>query len=731
MAVARPIRPSIAIATAVVAVAASILGVACHSDATSPRADAIASDGGSAASAEELARSFGLTIRPAVTDGVPLRVVDAGRGTPVAGALVVTVDECEFNYSDVQEGTRISDTRALLRTLGRAYATAPDGRVSVARPASPTSVFVWHGDAFGRTTLEVHDRDEHEVTLAPRALAVEVVDASARPQANVPIQLANCSLEPDSPGLTVATTDRDGRASIPALELERAVHRSCGRRDLVMVGDLVRGAAFQAVDARSLEPVRFVLPECGAVEIELQDALGRPLSKTAAVGRRLVLLATSSVDERPRGLARKRADWFDLERRCIRRLIEGSKCRFDHVEVGTILRFDLDILTDLLGGTERSRDSFHAVGADVNDNGSVRGPSRSGEVVRLTLRADSFGAPHEDDVDGEGGSEEERLPRSPAESSAETPSPAVDDVAEEADDSSSIDVAVLVDFPIEPCTLSARLDESRNPLDSDSCPWIDVNGRATMRDVTPGDDHWVEITLRSLGWGQDEVSLFELHGVNVAPRQRLRDPRLLAIDLRGRLRRHDVTIVDESGRPLSGPVLVRGAPHDAGIPRWFSDGTLTFLTLADRSPEVVVAAEGFRPAPLDLSAARQRVVLKRGIPIRLALAPGFTLPAKPRERLFVGVSELPHGMDDDGEELRSVEWRPNATPRFDLAEPGEWQVRFLVADARDDSNDPPCRERPSLASTIVVADRTEETLVEVAPDRDCWDRFVRGDDGRE
>src|SRR6185369_3056160 len=139
-----------------------------------------------------------------------------------------------------------------------AWATSSDGVARIAVPKAPLSVFVWSGEKFGRTTLEVHDRSEHVVPIAPRSLLVEVVDRDGRPQAGVPIQMAKCSLEPESTGTTVGTTGADGRFAIPALELERGVHRTCGRRDLVMLGSLIVGRELRAVDAPVLEPVKFV-----------------------------------------------------------------------------------------------------------------------------------------------------------------------------------------------------------------------------------------------------------------------------------------------------------------------------------------------------------------------------------------------------------------------------------------------------------------------------------------
>jgi hypothetical protein len=244
--------------------------VGCHSEkspAEEPRSETARR---SAVPASELAKSYGLEIRPEVADGATIRVVGAADRKPVVDALVVSADESSFTYWDSDDGGIRWNARTLLKELGEAYATSSEGVTRVAPPKEPRSIFVWHGGDFGRTTLEVHDREEHVVAMAPRERIVDVVDKAGKPVNGIPIQLGKCALEPMSIGTTIGFTGAEGRFAIPALELERGVHRSCGRRDLNMIGSLVSGFELRAADAPRLEPVRFTLPDCGTVELEIQ-----------------------------------------------------------------------------------------------------------------------------------------------------------------------------------------------------------------------------------------------------------------------------------------------------------------------------------------------------------------------------------------------------------------------------------------------------------------------------
>lgn len=705
----------------------SILAIltACDSESASRNADRGESQPTPALPAVELARSYGLEIRPDVLDGVPIRVVDAKTGKPVADALVVSVSESEFTYWDAGDGGITWNARSLLKHSGRAYVTSSDGVARIEAPREPRAVFVWHGGDFGRTTFEVHDRAEHVVSLAPRALIVEVVDKTGRPQPGIPVQLGKCALEPMSVGTTVGITGPDGRFAIPALELERAVHRTCGRRALVMLGVPVSGFESIAIDAPQLEPVRFVLPDCGEVDLDLQTSHPWPPGNDHAPWPRFRLSVETAKLGARCGLERRRETVPESERSLIQP-IDHPPYRLEHVEVGTTLWFNLEILEN---NSSRTFERLKAYGVDGLATEGIEGPTRAGEVRHILVKSARLGEPVEKVMaKDEPNSTVERLQE---ETDAE-------DRAREREFeegyrvSSSLDLSVLLDVEIEPCWLSVRLDDNREPNEHDSCPWIDVNGRATMRRVSAG-KHSVTITSRRLSNDYAEVPICRIEDVEVGPSQHLRDPRLQNIDLRGKLRVHRYEITDGDGRPLSGFIrLTRDGDRNFADEIWFEDGHVSFLTGVDDGVRASVAVNRFRKLALDLrssepAGALRRVFMQQGIGIHLALDKSLKLPDEPHDSIYIGVSEMPHWFESF-EELRTVELRPGADLKFKLAEPGDWTVIFLRSHD-DGSGEPTVSECKSVETTISVMDSEmgfqSVQYLTLSPDRDCWDALIQ------
>jgi hypothetical protein len=673
-------------------------------------------------SAAELAKSYGLELRPEVADGVPIRVVDAASGKPVGDALVVSVDETEFTYWDAGDGGIKWNARSLLVHSGQAYATSPDGRVRVAAPEDPRSVFVWRGEDFGRTTLELYDRAEHVVPVAPRALIVEVVDKNGKPQAGVPIQLGKCALEPDTIGTTVGITGPDGRFAIPALELERAVHRTCGRRALVMLGYMVSGFESRAIDAPQLEPVKFVLPDCGEVDFDLQTPHPWPPGDPAGAWPRFRLTVEGTKSGDPSGRERQRQHTSEKE---IVFPIDRPPYRLEHVELGTALWFDLDVQ---LSESTRTGGEVVAFGGDGLAAKHVDGPSRAGEVKHVLLKSESLGAPL---ANWSKQSEPDPRLQQTLDQESEKERVREDKLQEQMRVSSSIDVSVLLDVAIEPCWLSARLDDNQKPNEHDSCPWIDVNGRATMRWI-PAGKHSVTITERRISNDYADVPLCRIDDVEVGPSQHLRDPRLLNIDLRGKLRVHRYEIADGDGHPLTGFVrFTRDGDREFADDIWFKDGHVAFLTGVDDGVRATVAVNRFRKQALDLTSSEpaggpRKVFLERGIGIHLTLDRNLELPSAPHDTIYVGVSEMPHWCEtlDD---LRTVALRPDAELDFRLAEPGDWKVIFLRS--HDDGNgEATVTECSSVETTISVKDSERVDSVwwiDVHPDPDHWKELLR------
>jgi hypothetical protein len=658
-------------------------------------------------SAVERAREFGLELRPAAKDGVPVRVVDAASGRPVADALVVTVDEIEFTYSDTELGMPLAGD--LLRELGTAYATSADGIVTVAPCDAPQVAFAWSGRGFGRAALEVFDRDEHEIRVAPRDLEVEVVDTEGRSQSGVPILLGKCALNLEESGSPRGVTGADGRCTIAAIDLEQGVHRTCGRRDLLMVDGVVRTWEFRAVDAPVLEPVRFVLPPCGSLDVEIQDVHGKRLN---ALGQQLLAVVSGDVPGEIVGMQRVRSS-VSRSRSVDVPVVEG-RFRVDRVEVGmglTIRVFEVEQTEYGIGMNELDSavegHSSVEVRSVLGPKSAVVGPTKPGEVVNVVLKTeiDPTATPVEEE------------PRTKIGVDFVPPS-TPDEDAEVEEPPSSIALGVITDMPIDPCTLSARIDDLADPNEHDACVWIDVNGFATARSILPG-RHSVAIVTRDFGWRR-ERELVRFDGVEVRAKEHLRDPRLLSIDLRGKLRRHHLEIVDGAGRPLSGWIVRQGAETgDAPDREWFDSGNYEATVAASDTRPVSILVERHRTLRFDRLPERGRVVLPRGIPVRITLDLGVKIPSDPPTRLFVGIPELPRlgGASDEkaeNEAVRTVPIEPGGSADFFLPEPGDWRVVFLAASPPidDDTNYEPL---DAVEPTLHVLDRADLQRFTVAP----------------
>jgi hypothetical protein len=528
-----------------------------------------------------------------------------------------------------------------------------------------------------------------------------------------------------SAGTTVGLTGDDGRLAIPALELERGVHRSCGRRDLVMLGCLVGGFEMRPADATRLDPVRFILPDCGEVDLEIRTPYPWPTIDAGRAWPRFTLIVGGSRAGEPRGLRRRPKATSE---RTLALPVESRRIRLERVEAGAVLSVRLEIQASDSTGTWEDLEAIDANGVTRE---TFEGPMKAGEIRHVVLKSDCLGAPFEPTTGDD--SQDLAVRRRPAESNA-----TARDVEEREPDSCSIDVALRIDVPIDPCWLRARLDGRRYPFDYVTGPWIDVNGRATMRGVAPG-NHTVTITERSFGHDDSEFPICSIDDVVVKPREHLRDPRLLDVDLRGKLRIHHLDVVDAEGHPLSGFVrLTREDDPDYSDQVGFENGRVDFLTAAGDGVRASLVVNRFRVLDLDVTAsqreldargrpARRRVIMKRGIPIRLELARGFELPPGPHDVICIGVSEAPRWEEKveglANLELRTVELRPGADLRFDLAEAGEWSVIFLRS--QDTGHDEPTiTECHAIETTITVADEMKEQVITVTPDRDCWDRLV-------
>jgi hypothetical protein len=724
------------------AIAAATLAAACSSsrDSAAPSA-ATQTDAqqptnqsnGSGATSEpgepggaELAKLHGLAILPVCADGVPIRVVDAKSGKAVGDALVVRVVEAQFAACFSSEYYRELDSYRLLQCIGKSRLTASDGTTRVEPPSGwEVAVFAFRGRDFGRATIELHDSSEHVVAIAPRQLDVEVVDATGRPQKEIPLALATCSFAAFDPGAWRGVTGVDGRVSIPALDLERHVHRTCGRRATVVFDLPARGNAPRSLDTPQLEPVRLVLPECGELVVDLLDASGEPypIERLRAHSASLVV--------RPEGLGgfgvdRARPLRFE-DASIVKVPCRSSRIHLPLVEVGMPLTVwvDVDEWSVENGNATCSTSSLEWCNSPDSCRVAVAALTSRGEVRHVVLREKPDSAV--DEAPAQGVASEAATVVRP-----EVPPPSsMDEEDTERAVQSSIAVRVLCDVPIRPLELRARLrsESAADPQkleaevdpDVSSEAWIDPKGLTTIRRVPEGD--WTVALLLCHGYSTAvaPVELARFEHVHVAPISYVRDPRLLAIDLRGMLRRRHVDAVDSDGRPLSGVVHLRDPKSGKfDSDRDLDGGVCDFLTTKDDARRLVVAVDRFRPVDLAATDTVSHVVLRRGLPVRLTLDPNATRPTGSPKKLFVGVCERPRcGQPADVEAedatVRTVPLEPGGTASFDVPESGDWRV-ILLATKDEPVDAAPSYERlDAQPPTIHVDERDGEQLFTVAP----------------
>jgi hypothetical protein len=262
---------------------------------------------------------------------------------------------------------------------------------------------------------------------------------------------------------------------------------------------------------------------------------------------------------------------------------------------------------------------------------------------------------------------------------------------------------------------------------------VDFPREATkvMRAVPPGT---YTVSVFGFGMARTEEMLVEFRDVLVPPHCHVRDPRLRDLDLRAVAHRRVVTVTDEEGHPLTGFASVELAPHhdataedgrgvgetpdeDAYYSWFFSEGQLD-LTFAPIAVRFVVAADGFRPRTFDSLSDGQRIVLKRGIPIRISLESPPSLPGGITLEVLVrreGTSRWTRIASSWGDVLRS------GSARFCVPSPGRLEVGFkfgLVDGGFSTGSD----EFSTRLAPIEVKESSEEQHFVVAPDAEAFER---------
>ena len=191
---------------------------------------------------------------------------------------------------------------------------------------------------------------------------------------------------------------------------------------------------------------------------------------------------------------------------------------------------------------------------------------------------------------------------------------------------------VLLDEGLDASDLDVRLQ----PTGDDRNDWflrgradLDREGRFGVGGLRPGSyDLWLD----GPGGG---TGVLALAGLEVPAGGPCRDPRLKAIDLRGRVLALRVRLrTPEPGQALMGTVRVRpvrdGAPAEEEGETEFLQGNELRLLLDARAVDLTVDVQGYRRVELRDVRGDVEVELRRGLPVRLRIPADVALPAPPK-----------------------------------------------------------------------------------------------------
>lgn len=249
-----------------------------------------------------------------------------------------------------------------------------------------------------------------------------------------------------------------------------------------------------------------------------------------------------------------------------------------------------------------------------------------------------------------------------------------------------------------------------------------ADGTFFLEQLAPGEVD-VEVTIPS--WPEP---LVRIRGVAVEGGVLRADPRLAHLDLTTAIHRLDLELRAADGAAIPVGSLGFESPGGTSGKVAFNEGSAAFLAPTP-IVDLELVAPGFRPQRFEGVQTGQRLVLERGIPVRVRLPDDFELPG-PRTTLSLQL--LPARMNnpdpaqvvyaDDGSRSDSWGRRQYATSvefvavrevTLAVGSPGEWQVSWTLASERSRGG---IRGREGDPQAIEVGETGLLEPLELAPD---------------
>ena len=217
-------------------------------------------------------------------EGMLVRVLITATREPLAYAEVLVADIGEEDMPRVQQlllETR--DIEAVLEALSVVYRTGAEGTVRVPMVRGDGALAARKGSLFGVARDRGRDSQEVEILCSPSvSISAMVVDGDGKPVEGIPVALRIHRSGSSHSPLSLRT-DVQGVARFRRLELfledEQVVSAALAVDGPIGI-NLEQGFDLEALPE---EPLRFVLPEYGGVEIELQTADGEAWTEPAQV----------------------------------------------------------------------------------------------------------------------------------------------------------------------------------------------------------------------------------------------------------------------------------------------------------------------------------------------------------------------------------------------------------------------------------------------------------------